>query len=158
MQAKEVKQVALFGAGGAALGGLFHLVNTMWQRRVGGTLSIPTEAIQHCDRKLLLLFLRLESQKDYAAVEFLQAVDAADRLVYLRMQLENEKIEPGFNDRANGRIQFKRCESSLHKMLGIFKEQIPVRDVVINENIIRQIVECLESHVTSIYMMTKNHH
>jgi hypothetical protein len=151
---RDVSDIGLFGLGGLLVAGAYQTVVIYMQKTSGGALETATEAIQHHDPKLLVLLLELEKRtKALDPVAFVRAVDAIDRLVFLRARLE--QVVPQSGDRELAVDYMKCAETSMQRVVKEVEAVLPARGIVELQKLFIQVVEQLELHMHTIFVLTR---
>ena len=155
MAYKDIRDIASFGVGGLLAASLYQAINIVWTRRMGMRLtSIPTDAL-HQDAILNNLFVELEnSVKEYDPIAFVRAIDAADRLVFLRLQLQSGRAQPIIQDGIEAFLVHRRCGDSLRRLLLCIEKSMSPRTVVGIQGIFTRISEVLDEHLSAIMTLT----
>ncbi len=155
MQSRDIRDICSFSVGGLLVGAMFQLVNIAWKKRVGLKLSsVETESL-HLDGPLNALFLELEeSIKQVEEVEFLRAVDSADKLVFIRMLLQNKTVTPKVEDRVDAYLEYQRCENALGAIRKKVEEMYPPKAAISFLKTLDRVSELLSSHLSAVMMFT----
>jgi hypothetical protein len=141
---------------GALLAGLYSLGVLYSERRAGALLSVKTHAL-HVDRIVLSYCRELERRtKHLAIIPFLQVIDAVDRIVGLRIQLQERKEPAKKEDEKETFFQLARLRRCMKELVQTCKPHMSVAEIVDLENICSKLIDQgLESHIKTITLLTK---
>lgn len=152
----DSKDLLSWGAGGLVTGMLYQL-SCIWIKQSTNVqeLNPLTEAICE-DHELFSLFCQLQEYRNLSETFFRRAVDDADRLVFLRLQLQSKTVQPSLEDRPNAFLYFKNAVRSLEKLFELSKKHALPRVPVEVHRLYLLIFTCLESHWNAILHATQN--
>jgi hypothetical protein len=153
----QAADILAVGTGGALVATFFKLFNLWFNSHVGEALSIETEAMQHVDRHLLILFHQMEPQSlECDKVAFARSVDACDCICQLRAFLEKGTDEPNISDRENAIFQFGRLTTAMQRLVKRFEENLSGLAVVALQKTIQNIMSQTEKHMEAIFRVTSD--
>jgi hypothetical protein len=148
---RDLKQVGGFGLAGAIVASAYSLFQVYAKQKTGQQLEIETFAVQDDDYLFSLLQQFQSTFSDNDKVGFLRVVDASDQLVFLRMQLQNQKILPGLQDRVDAYVFMKRAEQNLERITkSMVYSNVSAREIIHAQQLSSKIFSQLETHVMAI--------
>ena len=155
-----MRDIFSFGVGGLVVASLYQTLSLFWKKNTYRKLELIQTECLHDETRLNRTFVDLEicisSMTEDVLICFRRAADAADRLVFLRFQLEKHTTVPTVEDRINGYLQLHRCETSLRSLLTIVESNSVAKEVVYINRILSQISDILAAHMSAIMMLTHN--
>lgn len=155
LSSRDMSAIGLFGAGGFLAGAVYKLFETVVEKRLGSPLSIEVEALPQVDRGLMVLLHQLEKDfQDNDPVAFIRAVDHIDRLLHLRQTLD--RVQPTIQDRVYAFSLFKVAEENLQRLVRAIEHTMPPRSVIEGQNLIRRVMDSLETHLDTIMLLTRD--
>lgn len=151
----DIRDLLCWGAGGLASGVVYQLAS-IWirQKTNSGDLDPPTEAL-HEDQELLALFCQLQEYRTLGDNVFRRAVDDADRLVFLHLQLRNKDVAAALHDRPHAFLYLKHAVENLERLLTLSQDHPMPRVPVEVHRLYVLIFTCLETHWNGILHLTR---
>ncbi len=159
MDPKEMKDIAVVGVGGLILACMYQTMNILWKRAVYHKLeTMDTESL-HQDIALNNSFLQLEKHvlgaDPTVHTDFIRSIDAADRLVFLRFQLERNAVTATVEDRVSAYLQFDRCESAIASLMKKLEATYKAKDYVQLQRLATNLSDGLALHLKTVMMLTR---
>ena len=158
METATLTKTALFGIGGALVGGL-HAV-------LGGRSTPPPAALKlplcvpythiHLDTELMQTLHAIDPE--FTAVDHVAAVRAVlaiDELVGLRMALARKGHEPIMADRVAGLVCFNRAKQAIQRFISQAEVKKMPRRVIYLQRSTQVIMRQLDVHLQAIIMATR---
>jgi len=154
----DIRDLVAWATGGFVVGCSYQLGNIWLKQRTNvQDLSPLTEAL--CDdAETFALFCQLQEYRDQDEISFRRAVDNADRLILLHVQLRKGIIQPSLTDRPTGFLHFKNTIKYLEKFFTSSKESSSARIPVEVHRLYLLLFNNLESHWNSILHLTHEVH
>lgn len=140
------------------IGGLYSLGMLYTERRGGGLLSVHTDAL-HVDRLLLSYCRELERRcKDLDIINFLQIIDAADRIVKLRLRLQDKEKHPAIRaDADEAYTQLARLRGSMKQLVIHCSAHMTIKEQVDLEHLCTRMADNgIDPYMKAITLLTKN--
>ncbi len=144
---------ALLGAFVAGMSGLAILYS---ERKSGALLSCATDAL-HCDRVLLSYSRELERRtKHIDVIGFLQTIDAMDRIVAIRIRLQ-ETRKATKQDADEAFTQLARLHETMKSLVQNCQSKMTVKEGMDLESLATKTVENgIDNHIRAITVLTKH--
>ena len=139
------------------LGGVVYSFASVWIHRRTNTYDLePKTEVLFKEEELFALFCQLQVHKHIDKKAFRNAVDNADRLIFLLYQLRDKKIEPTLGDRPEAFAYFKSCIDSLETLVKSAKLQDNSRIQVEVHRLYTKVYEILQSNWQTVLHITQN--
>ena len=150
----DLFSIVCYGLGSALIGSTYQLGSVYLKSKIP-TLSVETEALDK-DHGLLLLFQQLDECKKYDEVAFIRAVDAADRLVFVRFKLES-MASAGLHERNAGYAHFKSVQTNVKRLVESMRADgnCSPQSVTSYSKMCASVIERAEAHLVHIMKLTK---
>ncbi len=148
----DMKNVSGYAIGGAAMAALYQLCSIYASRRVLPKLDTEVDAIYH-DQKLTHVLKDLEMQcKVVDPVAFIRAVDALDRLVFLRMVMctEDSTMIPTSLDLDMALKHFTLFKVNMQRLTESVEERLEPRVIIRAQSTIKDVYESAQQHLATI--------
>ena len=152
----DLKHVVGFGLGGAIIASAYSVFQIYAVQQLGKKLEIETCALQDDDQLFGYLQTLQNDFKNKDNIAFGRIVNAADQLVFLRMQLHNKIILPGFEDRVESYVLFKRLQDGLENLVNDFMSHSEAKEIVKLQKLSSNIAERAELQITAIMRMCQH--
>lgn len=155
----DVASIGINALFGGLLAGCYSLAMLYADRRSGALLSVHTDFL-HVDRHVLSYCRELERRtKHVDAISFLQIIDAVDRIVGLRLRLQEDKTKITKKDEEEAFNQLARLHSTMRQLLQNCKTKMSIKEQVDLESLCTKLVEMgVDDHIKAITLMTKYAH
>ena len=154
----DSKDLLTWGAGGL-IAGLLYQFTSIWVKQKTNVQELDplTEAL--CDdQELFALFCQLKEYRKLSEMCFRRAVDDADRLVFLHMQLRKQEVKASLNDRPSAFLHLKNSVKNLEKLFNLSQKHPIPRVPVEVHRLYVLIFTCLENHWNAILHLTQTIH
>jgi hypothetical protein len=154
----DAKDIMNWTVSGLVVGALYQMTS-IWMRQKSNSqdLNPLTEALVD-DDELFSLFCQLQEHRTVDEVSFRRAVDDADRLVFLHMQLRSEQVKASMHDRANAFLYLKSSLKYLEILFQNSRTHVLPRVPVTIHKLYVLIFTCLEKHWNAILHLTQDIH
>ncbi len=148
--------IFLWGSGGLIAGVCYQLGIICFDKKFNSNKLLPETEVLVYDTELYNLFCSLHSHKHIQIKNFEAAVEYADRLVFIRYQLQQGNIQPCLTDRTKAFVDFKQCTSNLDDFFIHSQKLANSRITVEVHNIYKRIFSILEDHWTNVLKLTQD--
>lgn len=151
----DTRDLVSWGVGGLVTGVLYQLTSIWIKQKTNRQALDPlTEALSE-DQEVFSLFCQLQEYRTINESAFRRAVDDADRLIFLHMQLRNGVIQASLQDRPNAFLHLKNACQHLEAVFQSAQHHAHARVPVEVHRLYVLIFTCLESHWTSVLHLTQ---
>jgi len=144
----EFVAIAAYAVGGLLAGGVYKLGATYVDKKQPSQIIEKTEAL-HTDVMLLALFGRMYEFRTSHEIYFLRALDSADQLLYLSIQMKEYADTVSIDTDKDAFAFFTNCKDNL-KLLRRAVDDLPTCKVVLYEELCSRVVEILERYLMEI--------
>jgi hypothetical protein len=154
----DSKDIITWGAGGL-MAGLLYQLTSIWIKQKTNIQDLDplTEAL--CDdQELFALFCQLQEYRNISEMSFRRAVDNADRLIFLHVQLQKNQVSASLTDRPNAFLHLKNAVRNLEEMFKLSQKHPMSRIPVEVHRLYVLIFTCLENHWNAILHLTQRIH
>jgi len=154
----DTKDIVSWGAGGL-FAAVAYSVASIWIKQKTNVQALDplTEALCE-DQELFSLFCQLQAHRGLCEKAFRRAVDDADRLVFLHLQLNQATVQPTLEDRPSAFINLKNSVNALEEIFAIAQKHPHPRVAVEVHRLYVLIFACLENHWNSVLHITQTVH
>jgi hypothetical protein len=152
-------KTVLFTAGGVFVGGLKAIVGV-----ISGRNSMHEQTYQLCttysslQSDPLLLHTLSELDTDFQMIDHvagIRSIQAIDRLLGLRLQVDDRAYDPVVSDRIKGVVLFRKAKQSIQRFITRAEATRQPRQVVYIQRHVQTIMRQLEIHLQAIVMATR---
>ena len=151
-----IAKTILFVVGGALVGGLHSALDFVTDTRTDPLLCYPYEHIQN-DQFILQVLSEIDADfKEIDNVAAVRTIQAIDRLVGLRFELQRKHHEPLMSDRVEGIVYFKKAQQSLQRFITRAEILRNPRRVIYLQRHTQTIMRQLDVHLQSVVMSTRD--
>lgn len=150
---------ALFGTGGAIIGGIYQLCSTYATTEESTSMIKSKHDILSRDRYLCSLLGSIEA--DFLRsdpVALVKVINSIEDLIHLNTTLSSSKYIPCVNDRVCAFLCFQHIKSAIQRFITEVELVYEPRAVIHIQHVVKNMMECVEAYVTKVVMLTREIH
>jgi hypothetical protein len=149
-------KTVLFGVGGVIVGGLHWVLAFVSDPKTELLLCTSYEHIQH-DALLLQVLSEIDNEfKEIDHVAAVRTINAIDRIVGLRYELQRKVHQPIMADRVEGIVCARKAKQAIQRFISRAEEVKYPRRVIYLQRHVQTIMRQLDLHLQSIVMSTRD--
>lgn len=151
---EDLFSIVTYAAAGSLIAGVYKLSTIFVERTCGTKLETYSEAIQHDSSILPLMGLLEKKFKQFDEVYFCRLVECLDRLIWIRLSLQNKNSIIGSISEKEVYMYFQLIRKNVKQLRISIDNSGSVQNLVEFDEIIKKICTHVETHMVQILKST----